>query len=103
MKKYLPLGLDHLEIYVIVDNYIDDSLLWSPGVKRYTLGKNGKLPYPNNPTSAVADMDFFRRVVDFAQQHQIIICHDAAYSELALDGYQPISFLEVPGAKEHKR
>lgn len=58
------------------------------------------LNYPNNPTSAVADTDFFRRVVDFAQQHQIIICHDAAYSELAFDGYRPISFLEVPGAKE---
>jgi len=58
------------------------------------------LNYPNNPTSAVADTDFFRRVVDFAQQHQIIVCHDAAYSELAFDGYRPISFLEVPGAKE---
>lgn len=44
MKKYVPQSLDHLEIYVIVDNYIDDSLLWSPGVKRYTLGKDGKLP-----------------------------------------------------------
>jgi len=56
--------------------------------------------YPNNPTSAVADADFFRRVVDFARRHQIIVCHDAAYSELAFDGYRPISFLEVPGAKE---
>jgi len=44
MKKFLPHSLDHIEIYVIVDNYIDDSLLCSPGVKRYTLGKNGKLP-----------------------------------------------------------
>jgi 7,8-dihydropterin-6-yl-methyl-4-(beta-D-ribofuranosyl)aminobenzene 5'-phosphate synthase len=44
MNSFLPLSLDHIEIYVIVDNYIDDSLLWSPGVKRYTIGKDGKLP-----------------------------------------------------------
>lgn len=58
------------------------------------------LNYPNNPTSAVADADFFRQVVEFAQQHHIMVCHDAAYSELAFDGYRPMSFLEIPGAKE---
>jgi LL-diaminopimelate aminotransferase len=56
--------------------------------------------YPNNPTSAVADMSFFNKVVDFAKQHQIIVCHDAAYSEMAFDGYKPMSFLEVEGAKD---
>ena len=56
--------------------------------------------YPNNPTAAVADKDFFARVVDFCREHQIIAVHDAAYTELAYDGYQPPSFLEVPGAKE---
>ncbi|SFN08553.1 LL-diaminopimelate aminotransferase [Thermodesulforhabdus norvegica] len=56
--------------------------------------------YPNNPTSAVAEEDFFRRVVDFARTYNIIVCHDAAYSELAFDGYKPMSFLQVEGAKE---
>jgi len=56
--------------------------------------------YPNNPTSAVADLDFFRRVVSFAEKHGILVCHDAAYTEMAFDGYKPPSFLEVEGAKE---
>ena len=56
--------------------------------------------YPNNPTSAVADLDFFRQVVSFAKEHDILVCHDAAYTEMAFDGYRPPSFLEVAGAKE---
>jgi LL-diaminopimelate aminotransferase len=55
--------------------------------------------YPNNPTAAVATKDFFESVVAFAREHNIIVCHDAAYSEMAFDGYRPISFLEVDGAK----
>jgi LL-diaminopimelate aminotransferase len=56
--------------------------------------------YPNNPTSAVADLEFFERVVEYAQAHRIIVCHDAAYTEMAFDGYRPPSFLQVDGAKE---
>ena len=56
--------------------------------------------YPNNPTSAIAERPFFEEVVAFAQRYQIIVCHDAAYSEIAFDGYHPLSFLEVKGAKE---
>jgi LL-diaminopimelate aminotransferase len=55
---------------------------------------------PNNPTSAVAGKDFFRRAIEFAQEHRIIVCHDAAYSEIYYDGRRPVSFLEVEGAKE---
>ena len=55
---------------------------------------------PNNPTSAVAGREFFKRVVAFAREHQIIVCHDAAYSEIYYDGQRPASFLEVEGAKE---
>ena len=55
--------------------------------------------YPNNPTSAVAKKSFFQEVVTFAESHNIIVCHDAAYTEMAFDGYKPISFLEVEGAK----
>jgi len=56
--------------------------------------------YPNNPTSAVAEPEFFKQVVAFAEKHRIIVCHDAAYTEMAFDGYRPPSFLEVDGAKE---
>jgi LL-diaminopimelate aminotransferase len=56
--------------------------------------------YPNNPTAAVAERSFFESVVNFAERYQIIVCHDAAYSEVAFDGYRPLSFMEVEGAKE---
>ncbi len=56
--------------------------------------------YPNNPTGAVADLDFFNRVVEFAQQHNLAICHDGPYTEVAFDGYQPVSFMQADGAKE---
>ena len=56
--------------------------------------------YPNNPTGAVADLDFFNKVVEFARQHDLAICHDGPYSEVAFDGYQPVSFMQADGAKE---
>jgi LL-diaminopimelate aminotransferase len=56
--------------------------------------------YPNNPTAAVADLDFYRRVVAFAQEHNLIVVSDAAYSEMGYDGYRPPSFLEAEGAME---
>ena len=56
--------------------------------------------YPNNPTAATADLKFFQKVVAFAQKHNIIVCHDAAYSEMTYDGYQAPSFLQAEGAKQ---
>ncbi len=56
--------------------------------------------YPNNPTAAVANKDFFQRVVEFANRFNVIVCHDAAYTEMGYDGYRPMSFLEVDGAKD---
>jgi len=56
--------------------------------------------YPNNPTAAVAEPEFFKQVVDFAEKNRIIVCHDAAYTEMSFDGFRPSSFLEVDGAKE---
>jgi len=56
--------------------------------------------YPNNPTGAVAGRDFYEKVVEFAKKYDIIVCHDAAYTEMCFDGYQPMSFLEVPGAMD---
>jgi LL-diaminopimelate aminotransferase len=56
--------------------------------------------YPNNPTGAVAPREFFEEMVAFGQRHQILLIHDLCYAELAFDGYQPTSLLEIPGAKE---
>lgn len=56
--------------------------------------------YPNNPTAAVADESFFKRVIEFANKHNVIVCHDAAYTEMGYDGYRPMSFLELDGARE---
>ncbi|MBI4823675.1 MAG: LL-diaminopimelate aminotransferase [Nitrospirae bacterium] len=56
--------------------------------------------YPNNPTSAVAGKGFFEDVVRLAERYNIIVCHDAAYSEIFYDGKMPMSFLEVDGAKD---
>ena len=58
------------------------------------------LNYPNNPTGAVAEMDFFNRVVEFARKNNLAICHDGPYTEVAFDGYKPVSFLQAAGAKE---
>jgi LL-diaminopimelate aminotransferase len=56
--------------------------------------------YPNNPTSAITEKGFFKEVVDFASKYGILVCHDAAYTEVAFDGFKPSSFLEADGAKE---
>jgi len=58
------------------------------------------LNYPANPTTATADLQFFSAVVEWASKWGIWVLHDAAYSELAFDGYRPPSFLQVPGAAE---
>ena len=58
------------------------------------------LNYPNNPTGAVTDESFLKEAVDFARRHKIVLCHDAAYTELGFDGYRAPSILQVDGAKE---
>ncbi|MHC1602987.1 MAG: LL-diaminopimelate aminotransferase [Methermicoccaceae archaeon] len=58
------------------------------------------LNYPNNPTAATADRQFFREVVEFAHEWDVLVCHDNPYSELAFNGYTAPSFLELEGAKE---
>lgn len=58
------------------------------------------LNYPNNPTGAIADIVFFQEAVDFAKKHNLAICHDAPYTEVAFDGYKPPSLLQVPEARE---
>ncbi len=58
------------------------------------------LNYPNNPTAAVADLGFFQRAVEFARRHDLAVLHDGPYSEVAFDGYRPVSFLQAAGAKD---
>jgi LL-diaminopimelate aminotransferase len=58
------------------------------------------LNYPNNPTGAVADLDFFERAVEWARRHDVVICHDNPYCDVTYDGYRPVSIFQVPGARE---
>ena len=58
------------------------------------------LNYPNNPTTALANLDYFKQMVDFAHENNIILCHDSAYSENTYDGYAAPSILQIPGAEE---
>jgi LL-diaminopimelate aminotransferase len=58
------------------------------------------LNYPNNPTSATADLGLFEQAVAFAHSHDLLLCHDAPYCDIVYDGHTPPSLLQVPGAKE---
>ena len=57
------------------------------------------ISFPHNPTTAVVELDFFERIVKFAQEHELIVVHDLAYADLTFDGYHAPSFLQAPGAK----
>jgi LL-diaminopimelate aminotransferase len=87
---YMPLNEKNAflpELNKVPENIIAKSrLLW--------------LNYPNNPTGAVAEIDFFNKAVDFARKTGIAICHDGPYTEVAYDGYRPVSFLQAAGAKD---
>jgi len=58
------------------------------------------LNYPNNPTAATASLEFFATAVAFAKEYEILLCHDAAYSQVIFDGYKAPSILQIPGAKD---
>ncbi len=80
------------------NNYLPDFKIIPPDVLKRA--KLMYLNYPNNPTSACAPKSFFEEAVALAKRHDIIICHDAAYSEVYFDDKPPVSFLEIEGAKE---
>jgi LL-diaminopimelate aminotransferase len=80
-NDFLP-NLDRIRDYILQKT----KLLW--------------INYPNNPTGAVAEIDFFNKAVEFARQHNIVVCHDGPYSEVAFDGYQPVSLMQADGARE---
>ena len=56
--------------------------------------------YPSNPTGATAPREFFQDIVTFAKKYEILLVHDLCYAELAFDGYQPTSLLQIPGGKD---
>jgi LL-diaminopimelate aminotransferase len=58
------------------------------------------LNYPNNPTSSVCTAEFFKEAITYCEKNNIIICHDAAYSEVFFDNHKPMSFLQIEGAKD---
>ena len=78
--------------------FVPDLDAIDPGVARRS--KLMYLNYPNNPTGAVVPEGFFERVVEFAREHDILVVHDNAYSEIVFDGYRAPSFLATPGAKD---
>ncbi len=91
-------GECHLMPLLKENGFLPDLEAISPEIARRA--KLMFLNYPNNPTGATADRDFYERVVRFARNYDIVVCHDAAYSEMSFGGYRPMSFMEVPGAKE---
>jgi alanine-synthesizing transaminase len=56
--------------------------------------------FPHNPTTAVVDLTFFKKIVAFAKEHDLYVVHDLAYADIAFDGYKAPSFLQAPGAKD---
>jgi LL-diaminopimelate aminotransferase len=76
---------------------------WLPDLDTVPTGNGIKvmwLNYPNNPTGATTDLDFFERVVAWAQRNDVVIAHDNPYSEVAYNGYRPPSILQVAGGKD---
>jgi len=80
------------------NNFIPD--LNQPIYDRYPVPKAMIVSYPNNPTTQIVELDFFKELVKFAKKHSIIIIHDLAYSEICFDGYKAPSFLQVEGARD---
>lgn len=92
-------GADVRRIPIGVDRDFFQDLLTATQ-QTWPLPKLLILSYPHNPTTAVVDLDFFQKIVDFAREHNIWVIHDLAYADLAYDGYKPPSFLQAEGAKE---
>ncbi|RJQ53536.1 MAG: LL-diaminopimelate aminotransferase [Nitrospiraceae bacterium] len=91
-------GESHIMPLVEKNNYLPDF-----GAIPKNILKKSKLMfinYPNNPTSAVASLSFYKDVIDFASKNNILVCHDAAYSEIYYDNKKPPSFLQLPGARD---
>jgi len=91
-------GKYHVMPLVKRNNFLPDLKAVPAGILKKT--KLLFVNYPNNPTTAIADRNFFKELIRFAAKNNIIVCHDAAYSEIYFDGQKPLSFLQMPGAKD---
>jgi LL-diaminopimelate aminotransferase len=91
-------GRSHIMPLLEKNNYLPDLNSIPGNVLKKT--KLMFLNYPNNPTAALADRGFYRDVISFARRNNILVCHDAAYSEMYFGRQRPLSFLQVPGAKD---
>ena len=91
-------GIPYVMPLLEKNNFLPDLKVIPPQVLKKA--KLMFINYPNNPTSAVAGLDFYRKVVAFAKKHNIMVCSDAAYSEVYYGGKKPVSFLQVKCAKE---
>lgn len=91
-------GKSHVMPLLAKNNYLPDLNAIPENVLKKA--KLMFINYPNNPTSACTDKAFFKEVIKFAAKNNILICHDAAYSEMYYDDEMPPSFLELPGAKD---
>jgi alanine-synthesizing transaminase len=92
-------GGDVLSIPMCTD---DDPMEQIQQYARYSLPRPKVLiiSYPHNPTTKTVDLDFFRRIVDFARERDLIVIHDLAYADLCFDGYAAPSMMQVPGARD---
>jgi LL-diaminopimelate aminotransferase len=91
-------GESHIMPLVETNNFLPDfSAISGDVLKKARLMF---INYPNNPTSAVTGRGFYEDVIHIARKYDIIVCHDAAYSEIYYDGKRPMSFMEMEGAKE---
>ena len=88
--RSIPIGPDR--------NFLED--LESAMKQTWPRPKLLVISFPHNPTTTVVDLDFFRKIVDFAKENHMMVIHDLAYADLTFDGYKAPSFLQVPGAKD---
>lgn len=91
-------GKSHIMPLLDKNNYLPDLKAIPKSVLKKA--KLMFINYPNNPTSAVAGGNFYKEVIGFAAKNNILVCHDAAYSEIYYDNKKPLSFLQIPGAKD---
>jgi len=96
-SRYLGGTTYNLPLYKENSFYPDFSSIPKDILKR---AKLLYINYPNNPTGQVATREFYKEVVEFAYKNHIIVVSDAAYGPITFDGYKPLSFLSVDGAKE---
>jgi len=95
--RYLGGDVYNLPLYKENNFYPDFSTIPKDVLKR---AKLLYINYPNNPTGQVATKEFYKKVVEFAYENNIIVVSDAAYAPITFDGYEPLSFLSIDGAKE---